>query len=63
MNKRAIEYSSQSEAPVAKRSITSEQQHALKLQEAQHALDRLDYKTTEEMCTKVSKRDWIEEIT
>lgn len=57
MAKRVNEHSSQSEAPSAKRSITSEQQQALKVQEAQDALDKLDYKTTEGLCTKVSERE------
>jgi len=46
MNKRANE-DAQVDEPAAKRSITSDQQHAIKLREAQDALDRLDYKTAE----------------
>ena len=54
MTKRTNEDAHSEEEPSAKRSITSEQQEAHKLQEAQDTLDRLDYKTVEELCTKVS---------
>jgi len=42
MNKRANEDAQSEQELSAKRSITSEQQHALRLKEAQDALDRLD---------------------
>jgi len=54
MERKRSSEDSQSEELSAKRSITSEQQHALKLKEAQDALNRLDYKTAEELCTKAS---------
>jgi len=56
MNKRANQDSQAEQEPAAKRSITSAQLHALKLQAAQDALDRLDYKTANEICTEVSTR-------
>lgn len=55
MTKRANE-DSQAEEPSAKRSITSEQHHALKLLAAQDALNRMDFKTTNEICKEVSKK-------
>jgi len=54
MSKRANEHSQAEQEPAAKRSITSEQHHALKLQAAQDALDRLDHKTASELYTEVS---------
>jgi len=54
MNKRDNEHSQAEQEPAAKRSITSEQQQALKLQAAQDAFDRLDQKTANETCAEVS---------
>lgn len=56
MNKRANEDSQTKQEPAARSSTTSEQQHALKLQAAQDALDRLYFKNSNEICTEFSTR-------
>jgi len=53
--KRTNEDSAVEGGPAAQRPAISEQQDALKLQEAQEALARLNYKSAEQVCTQVSQ--------